>query len=363
MPPRRSRRSSPVPSEPRPAAATIKEVAAHAGVSAATVSRVLNHTGPVRAETFERVMQSAGILRYVPNAAARSLSIRKSHTIGVLLPDLYGEFFSEVIRGIDTAARARDHHLLVSGYHSDHREMAAMLASVRGRVDGLVVMSPDVDARVVCDSLPSDIPSILLNCRAEGHPSITIDNYGGAASMVRHLYELGHRNIAFIKGPDKNADASERLRGFRDSSAQLGLSNGSDALVELSGDFTEEGGYRSVLRLLSKPCPVSAIFAANDGMAIGALSALRELHIEVPEEVALVGFDDIPVARFINPPLTTIAVEMSSLGRRAIDLLFDMVAEDDSVNETLPTTLVVRNSCGTRHVHSETRQPIDPSIH
>lgn len=337
------------PSDRPPGAATIKQVAAHAGVSVATVSRVFNSTGSVREETSRRVLESARVLRYVPNAAARSLSIRRSHTVGVLLPDLYGEFFSEVIRGIDIAARARHHHLLVSGSHADHLEMAAMLASVRGRVDGLVVMSPDVDARTLCESLPTDIPCLLLNCRAEGYPSIVVDNYGGAASMVRHLQGLGHRSIAFVKGPPNNADAFERLRGFRDASAELGLS--SSDLMELPGDFTEQAGHDAVIALNSDPRRPDAIFAANDAMAIGAMSALRALEIRVPHEVAVAGFDDIPVARYVTPRLTTVAVEIADLGQLALDFLLDTVDGLSPTSKTLPTTLVVRESCGTNATH------------
>jgi LacI family transcriptional regulator len=344
MPKKLSRASAVPRPDKSPGAATIRQVAAHAGVSVATVSRVFNRNGPVRDETSRRVLESAGLLRYVPNAAARSLSIRRSNTVGVLLPDLYGEFFSEVIRGIDTAARARHHHLLVSGFHSDHLEMAAMLTSVRGRVDGLVVMSPDADAVTLCESLPTDIPCLLLNCHAEGYPSIAIDNHGGAGSMVRHLHALGHRSIAFVSGPENNADASERLRGFRDASTALGLSPA--GLIELPGDFTEQAGRDAVLALGSKQLRPSAIFAANDAMAIGAMSALRDLELRVPHDVVVVGFDDIPVARYITPPLTTVAVEIADLGRLALELLLDAIDGMPPESKTLPTTLVVRESCG-----------------
>ncbi len=182
--------------------ATIRDVARVSGVSVATVSRVLNDKGPVREETRQRILEAAASLGYAPDAAARSLSTRKTGTIGVLLPDLYGEFFSEVIRGLDLAARRSGYHILVSSSHSDRSEVEAVLRALRGRVDGLIVMSPEADARALQANLPGTLPLVLLNCRVEGSSfdSINLDNYAGAAAMVRHLAALGHRRIAHVKG-------------------------------------------------------------------------------------------------------------------------------------------------------------------
>src|SRR4029077_4977901 len=292
--------------------ASIKEVALKAGVSIATVSRVINGTGPVAAETRRRILEAIEGLRYGPHGAARSLITNQTDTIGVLLPDLYGEFFSEVIRGIDAAARRRGYHVLISGFHSDRAEIEAVLRALRGRVDGLIVLSPDVDAQGLRRNLPETLPVVLLNTSVDrqidgrsGAPpfdAINLDNHGGAFAMVRHLATLGHRRIALIRGPDKNADARERLRGYRDALRSLGIAP-SDGL-ELGGDFSEESGYRAGRRLLTlKPRP-TAVFAANDSMAIGCLFALREAGVEVPGEVAFSGFDDIPIARYITPSLS-----------------------------------------------------------
>src|ERR1044071_8929501 len=156
----------------RGAAVTIHDVAARAGVSVATVSRVLNGKELVRAETSRQVLAVAKSLRYVPNVAARSLSIRRSHTLGVVLPDVHGEFFSEVIRGIDVAARKAGYHILVSGSHSDPGELLEVVAAMRGRVDGIIVMSPEETAQSLRDQLPRDTPLVLLNARAEGHDTV-----------------------------------------------------------------------------------------------------------------------------------------------------------------------------------------------
>jgi LacI family transcriptional regulator, galactose operon repressor len=318
---------------------TIREVAAQAGVSVATISRVLNGKGPVRETTSRRVMETAQAMHYAPHGVARSLSIRRTNTIGLLLPDLHGEFFSEVIRGIDAEARRSGYHLLVSGFHSDRQEMVAVFRAVRGRVDGLIVMSPDREAASLCSHLPAGFPVVLLNSIADATRAITIDNYGGAHAMMQHLASLGHDRIAFIKGPEQNADAAERLRGYRDSVTES---------IEFDGDFGEETGHAAGARLLAMRHSPTAVFAANDAMAIGALSAFREAGARVPQDIGLVGFDDIPIARYITPPLTTVKVPISALGRRAFELLVHRLVSDDNDqrHEILPTTLVIRESCG-----------------
>jgi LacI family transcriptional regulator len=332
----------------------IRKVAQEAGVSVATVSRVFTGKGPVQDETRRRILEIARQLGYVPHAAARSLSTNKTGAIGVLLPNLYGEFFSEVIRGIDLTARRGGYHLLVSSSHSDRAEVEAVLRALRGRVDGLVVMSPEADAWALQANLSATLPVVLLNCRVEGSDfaSINLDNYGGASAMTRHLMGLGHRRIAFLQGAPGNYDASERLRGYRDA-----LRDGGEWTeeLEIAGDFSEESGYRAgdtVLRL--DPAP-TAVFAANDSMAIGLLSALQEGGVRVPEQIAVTGFDDIPIARFLTPPLTTVRVGIAGLGERALERLLgalDGTAERTSGgdherrHEILPTTLVVRGSCG-----------------
>jgi LacI family transcriptional regulator len=323
----------------RGGAVTIHDVAARAGVSVATVSRVLNRKEIVREETSNQVLAAAKSLRYVPNIAARSLSIRRSQTIGIVLPDVHGEFFSEVIRGIDVAARKGGYHILVSGSHSDIGEMGEVLEAMHGRVDGLVVMAPDVAISALREQLPRDLPMVLLNSSDERHPAITIDNYGGARAMMRHLSELGHTRIAFICGPAANADARERLRGYRQS--MRGLER-----IEFAGDFTEDAGHEAVKQILARAPRPTAIFAANDSMAVGALSALRDAGIDVPGRMSVAGFDDVPIARYVNPPLTTIRVDIAELGRRAFAVLVDVLAHPRSrvQRERIDTSLVVRKS-------------------
>ena len=326
---------------------TIRDVARAAGVSVATVSRVFNDSGPVHAETRQRIRDVALAMRYAPNSAARSLTTNRSNTLGVLLPDLHGEFFSEVIRGLDQTAQRDGYHVLLSSSHADGAAIEVAMRAMRGRVDGLVVMSPDIDAESLAANLPDSLPVVLLNTAAPGaFDAITVDNYGGAYDMVRHL--LAHRDsVAIITGSPNNQDARERLRGYRAAVREAGMT--SHDAWEVCGDFTEAGGHRAAMTLLAATPRPRAIFAANDAMAIGALSACREVGLRVPADIAVGGFDDIPMARYMNPPLTSVRVEISELGSRAMQALLDAVRlknQHERQRVLVPARLVVRESCG-----------------
>ena len=327
---------------------TIKDVAREANVSVATVSRVLNGSGPVSEETGRLIREVAGRMRYVPHNGARSLITSKTETLGVLLPDLYGEFFSEVIRGMDNTAQRHGFHLLISRSDADKDGIETAMRAMRGRVDGVVAMSPDLDAESLLN-LPSTIPLVLLCSVPRGNAidSLTIQNSRGAREMVNHLVACGHTRIAIIKGSARNYDAAERLRGYRMALRDGGMTP--EASLEREGDFTEAGGYAATLELLSMQKRPTAIFAANDSMAIGALSALRESGVRVPEEMAVAGFDDIPLARFMDPPLSSVHVPICELGARAVEILLHGVThknDHERRRERVSTKLVIRRSTG-----------------
>lgn len=328
--------------------ATIRDVARDAGVSVATVSRVYNATGTVAGPTRERVLRVATALGYAPHAAARSLITSRTSTLGVLLPDLHGEFFSEVIRGIDLEARRAGFHLLVSGSHDAERDMDAALRSMRGRVDGLIVMAPAMESASAVRSLPDRFPVVLINPSDDGQPfdAITIANHDGAYAMVQHLVALAHRRIAIIRGSPRNHDAAERLRGWRDALRDAGLAI--DPALELDGDFNEHSGYLAAQRMLALEPRPTALFASNDAMALGAMSALRDAGLAVPGDVAVAGFDDIPMARYVDPPLSSVHVDISALGERAARCLLERIADGGAMrralHEVLPATLVIRRS-------------------
>jgi LacI family transcriptional regulator len=327
---------------------TIKDVAREAGVSVATVSRVWNEAAFVSPETRQRVAEVATRLGYSPHGAARSLITRTTHALGVLLPDLYGEFFSEIIRGIDHTAQAAGYHILVSSSHDSKDEIDAALRSMRGRVDGMIIMSPDLEAQRTLHALQGSFPVVLLNggVDANAFDAITIENHAGAREMVLHLIKHGHRRIAMIGGPQRNYDAAERLRGYQTALTESGIAL--DASLVVQGDFSELSGHRAVPLLLELGSRPTAIFAANDSMAIGALSALHESGLRVPQQMAVAGFDDIPLARYMNPPLSTVHVDISLLGERAAALLLSSLLQGRRATQQLQlsTTLVIRSSCG-----------------
>jgi LacI family transcriptional regulator len=337
-------------------AVTIKDVAREARVSVASVSRALNGGNGVTAETGQRIREVAKRLRYVPHAAARTLITRRTNTIGALLPDLHGEFFSELIRGIDLAARARGLHLLVSSSHDSTEEAAAALRAMQGRVDGMLILSPRVDAAFLHANLPASLPAVLLNSavKSKTYGVLNIDNYAGAYAMVQHLVEAGHTQIAFVTGPEKNFDAEQREMGYRAAMAKYAP----DAAINIvAGNFTEDSGYRAGRALLTQPGRSQAVFAANDMMAVGCLYAFKEAGLNVPQDIALVGFDDIPIARYISPPLTTVRVRIVDLGRSALEQLATLLENPDQPSasaQTLGCEIITRETCG---MHLGTASP------
>ena len=333
-------------------AVTIKDVAREAKVSVASVSRALNGHENVTEATRKRVLGVADRLRYVPHSGARSLITRRTQTIGALLPDLYGEFFSELIRGIDLAARTHGLHLLVSSSHGNSDETRSALKSMHGRVDGLLVMSPHIDAGFLADNLPHDLPTVLMNTPVAGgaHSLLNVDNHGGAYAMVEHLVACGFQRIALISGPDDNHEARERLRGYRDALAEY-LPRSREWILQ--GDFSEESGYRAGQAIAATPQRPDAIFACNDMMAIGCLFALKDAGLQVPQDIALGGFDDIPIARYLSPPLSTVRVRIAELGAQALERLVEEIADPAVSNvhaQTFRTELVIRSSCGSQPV-------------
>lgn len=328
------------------ATATIRDVAREASVSVASASRALNGLTNVTEETRRRVLEAAAKLDYVPHSGARSLTTRHSDTIGVVLPDLFGEFFSEVIRGIDRAAHRRGLQLLLANMHGSAHETALAIRAMRGRVDGVLVMSPDVDTSILSGNLLKGLPAVVMSGHFEGtgHASISIDNFAGAQAMVAHLAAIGCRRIAYISGPKNNSDAEQRLRGFRQAVGDL---LGDWNPVVLSGDFSEESGREAGRVVAAGPVPVDAVFAGNDVMAVGCMSALVEAGISVPGDIAIAGFDDVPIARYVTPALTTMRVNIADLGTRALEMLVETIANPGTAEqpaEVLTPELVVRRS-------------------
>ena len=307
--------------------ATLRDVAREAGVSVATASRAINGLGNVTAPTRAAVMAAVKKLNFVPHSGARSLTRRKTDTVGVILPDLFGEFFSEIIRGIDLVAHESGMHLLLGNMHGSTHETAAAIAAMRGRVDGLLVMPPDLKPELLSDYLDPALPTVLLNYDAGSLdlPFVAVDNYRGAYAMTEALLTGGARQVVHIAGPKHNRDARDRQRGFADAMAKIA---GERSPVILPGDFSEESGEKAARLFVEGQLPADAVFAANDQMAVGLIAELARAGVSVPGDVMVAGFDDIPLARHLSPGLTTMQVNIDRLGSTGMMMLLRLLRGD-----------------------------------
>lgn len=323
-------------------AVTIRSVAEEADVSPATVSRVFNDTAPVDDETRERILEAADKLGYVPNATARSLSTRETHTFGVLLPYLTGEYFPEVIRGLDEKAQEHGRFLLLSSSHHTPEDTAGALQSMYGRVDGLILMAPQLTPSELREYLPPEVPVVLLNSAVEGHELsvLSIDNRKGGLLATEHLIDQGYERIAIITGEVTNYDARERLAGYRAAMNDAGLPVRDEWIV--SGAFSRASGKSAMKELLRVEPPPTAVFVSNDYMAFGAIRALQEAGLSVPDDVAIVGFDDIPSAEHFTPSLSSVDARMVDVGTGAIDMLIELTDSSAAAREVRQLDPVLR---------------------
>ncbi len=311
-------------------AITIRDVAAYAGVSISTVSRVLNDTCAVRPDKRKRVEEAVATLGYTPNPAARSLLKRETGGLGILLPFIGGEFFSEFLESIDLVARKHGFFLMISTSHRNEEEFKAVLRSMYRRVDGLLVMAPEMVTRDLFNLAWKAGPTVFVNTNVDmpNAQVFNFDNFGGIYTMTRHLLELGHRRLAFIKGPEAAYDAHERLEGFRAAVAEYPDVTAYELLARPEKDhdsYSQEAGYLAGCQALGLAERPTAIVGANDQTAIGAIRALSKAGVRVPEECSVTGFDDVPSARYTTPPLTTVHVPLREVGRRAIEALIGQI--------------------------------------
>jgi LacI family transcriptional regulator len=337
---------------------TIQQLAAKSGVSVATVSRALNGSSEVSEATRRRILELARDLDYTPSAAARTLVSRRSHVVGVILetgpghPDLLHPFFQEVLVGLKHGAGQLGFDLLLFASDEPGNGFGGAHSYVRRAghhgVDGAVVMGFDGRDPEIVKLAKSELPCIVIDADLGGPRTgfVMSENREGGALAVRHLRELGHERIATITGALATRPGADRLEGYRDELAALGLEPREEYIVE--GDFYDESGYRGTRRLLELDEPPTAIFAGSDLMAAGALRAANELGVRVPEDVAVVGFDDIGLASLIQPQLTTVRQDMHALGEAAANGLARMIENPESppARELVPTRVVVRASSG-----------------
>ena len=352
---------------------SIREVAERSGVSVSTVSRVFNDYGDVSAATKERVLAAARSLDYAPSAAARTLVRRRSQLVGVVLftghehPDIGHPFFQDVLVGLKHGIGSRGYDVLLfateqpgssgDGAHSYLRRAR------HHHVDGIVLMGVDRADPEVAKLLEAEIPLIGVDLDVAGAKAthVASDNVGGARLAVRHLHALGHRRIATIAGPQDHKPGADRLVGFRAELQALGIERHPE--YELIGDWYTESGERAMRALLALPEPPTAVFAAADLMAVGAMKAARDAGLGIPADLAVVGFDDIQLASLVDPALTTIHQDKVGLGQAAARALVEQIESPEMTPAalTLPVELIIRASCGwTREAVGATTITRDP---
>ena len=335
----------------RPARPTISDVAERAGVSTATVSRVLAGIGRSRPDTSAAVIAAVEALGYRPSGVARSLRMQRTRTFGLIVSDIQNPFFPELVQAADDAARALDYSILLGSAAFDEKRAVHYLdLMVDRRVDGLIVASSQVSDASWQWLLASPVPVIVVNVEPpdRGVAAIASDNEGGSRLAVEHLVELGHRRIGYIRGPQSFTAAAPRLHAFQRACADAGLRP--DDLPILRGEGQVESGELAAAQMLDQAPWVTAIACYNDLTAIGALRALRAAGRRVPEDVSVVGFDDIAAASWVVPALTTVSQPKAEMGRLAVEYLVRALegGAPQPVPEVrrLPLSLRVRESTG-----------------
>ncbi|ACV59290.1 transcriptional regulator, LacI family [Alicyclobacillus acidocaldarius subsp. acidocaldarius DSM 446] len=322
---------------------TIRDVARKAGVSVSTVSRVINGSGYVGEDTERKVLLAMKELNYQPNRIARGLVSRRTSTIGLLIPDVANPFFSEMARGVEDAAIAEGYSVLLcnSDWKSERELMYIDL--LKGRwVDGIVIVGSRSDSRVI-EAAVGDTPLVIVDRRSsEFRWSVWTDNRQGAALVVEHLLKMGCSKIVHIAGPSDSPSAQERRKGYEQAISQAGL-----VAIVYEGDFRFASGFEIATMILEGSQRPDGIFAANDLMAIGVLQAAVKLGVQVPHEVAIVGYDNIPSAGYVSPSLTTVHQPSYQMGVSAFDLLLEQFVTNSGQSARkvkFEPKLVVRDS-------------------
>jgi DNA-binding LacI/PurR family transcriptional regulator len=329
--------------------ATIKDVAARASVSRQTVSRVLNDSDYVAEETRARVQAAIEELDYRPNAVARSMVAGRTYTLGCISPNLTDYTFAKIIESAQAEARRQGYFVLTGNAQSEPDVEPLLEEMLRRRVDGLLALNPRADGRYhyFLPLIEKGVAVVYLGNAPHEEPvsSVRCDDRQGGYRATRYLIDLGHTSIATFSGPINEECTLDRLDGYRRALSQAGLDF--DPALTISGDWSATSGYRAARRLLETGCTFSAIFAQNDRMAIGAIRALRETGRRVPDDVSVIGFDDIPVASYFDPPLTTLHQLLEESGRRAARLLIETIHDPHrSPDQVLiPARLIERASC------------------
>ncbi len=331
---------------------TIIDVAAEANVSYGTVSRVINNDVHVKQETRDRVQKAMRRLGYVANRQARSLAGGRTNSIGVLVPDLGTGYIGEIIRGIDAELGLSDLDLILYTTHRTASKEANYVANLaKGMVDGLLLVLPRSPADFIGTLTQRNFPFVLIDHQGIGPdcPAVGAANWQGGFTATEYLIKLGHQRIGFITGWMDLGCALDRLDGYRSALRTNHIPEGPELIYE--GTFFQPDGFTGASTLLDLPNPPTAIFASNDVMAMGVMDAVRNKGLRVPDDVSVIGFDDIPQASLIRPALTTIRQPLEKMGRVATQMLLELLRHPQKKGGRieLPTELIVRDSCQASH--------------
>jgi len=334
---------------------SIKDIAEAAGVSHSTVSRALSDSPLVKAETKVRIQRLAKDMGYTPDAIARSLVTQKTHTVGVVVTIITDPFVAEVVQGIEDLAQEHDYSVILASSASEpERELAAVEMLRAKRVDSVIVTSSRVGALYLEHLERIGVPVVLVNNHNAQSGrytfSVSVDNQHGGRLATRHLVEQGHRCIGYISGPADHSDDAERLAGYRQAVDEAGIPF--DPALVVPGNGRLDGGERALHALAGLAELPTAVFCYNDMTAIGLISAARQAGLSVPQDLAVVGFDDIPLAARVCPPLTTVAQPQRDMGRWAMQMALALMTAGDSTTPfsdiVVKGKLVVRESSGFR---------------
>jgi LacI family transcriptional regulator len=334
----------------RSSSVTIRDVARKANVSVATVSRYINRNAPVSPEAAERLDKVMIELRYVPHAAARHLASRKTRVIGLLLNNLHNDFFVPLLNGVEAVVRSKDYNLIVATYHASSRNKTPPPIGPHN-TDGLLVFSDGLVDDDLANLNASGFPMVLVHRTPPPSlkiPSVTVENIEITHKLVEHLIQVhGKRRIMYLRGPVNQEDSLRRETGYKSALEANGIPFDEDLV--LNGDFERDIAYQVLHDFLGngKRVAFDAIFAGDDDAAIGVLRALHEYNCKVPDDIAVIGFDDLGFASFLNPPLTTVRAPTESVGRIATERLFGLLENQPSDEVMiLPTEIIFRRSCG-----------------
>lgn len=336
----------------------IKEVANRAGVSVATISRVLNHPESVAPATRKRIEAVMESLDYTPNWFARGLKLNRTGTIALMVPEILDQGYMEIAKGVEDVARQKDQNIILATTEEDrNRELKTIESFIERKIDGLIIVSSALTKKDLTLFRNQKMPVVFISKNPEltGVNGVLTNYREAAAEAVNHLIEIGHRRIALIRGTKPFNENKEKLDGYHQAMENAGLDH-SDGLI-MEEENTIEGGFLAMSRLLSEGRPLDGVFVTSDNMAIGAMDKIKQMGMRVPEDIAVVGFDNLKISGYVEPKLTTVAKPMYRMGLVAARLLTDIIEEDRPEAEPqeilIQSKLKIRKSCGHEDRFSE----------